>query len=351
MVKCVCTKFNMQTRCINKLCYKCCKKKDTFNNCIVHNNKTTILCKCNKLADKKCVNNSCYDCCLQIKDICMKHKNPNLCKCGNLYSPYCIKNGCKNCCSGKDCQAHEYKLKLCNCGKTNFDIECIERVCIQCCKNDLCEKHFIFCKCKINKINIDTYCTTKSCSGKCCYDSHCSFHFDTDENMSLKELNNYKILLLSRNKIKLSIEIINIIIDDFLDNRIKCIICNNKYSLDDAVCIGDIEQCESCNNWMCFEICCNEYYSKSSFYKWCINCSENLSNTDKIINSDNSIDYSSDNSIDNLNDNLIDYFSDNLIDYFSDNLIDYPIDNLIDYTSDSLIDYPSDNSSDNSSNT
>ncbi len=73
--------------------------------------------------------------------------------------------------------------------------------------------------------------------------------------------------MASYSKIKIPLNIINIIIDDFYDNRIKYIICNNKYSFNDALWNGNIEQCNLYNNWMCFEICCDEYYDGLSFYK------------------------------------------------------------------------------------
>lgn len=180
------------------------------------------------------------------------------CKCNKLGSKYCINGYCCNCCDGINCNTHDYKVKQCICKNKYFDKKCISQKCIDCCKNKNCNIHYIYCKCKINKVNKNTLCYTYSCSGKCCTDSHCSMHFDTCHELTTKEFNNFKMILASKRI--LPRELINIIVDEYLDNRIKCKECGYKFlDIESDISNGVATVCEHCNKWVC-----DSYYGNCS---------------------------------------------------------------------------------------
>jgi hypothetical protein len=106
------------------------------------------------------------------------------------------------------------------------------------------------CHCgQIGKYN--KLCTTKSCSKKCCTDSHCSVHFDTFEEMTTDDANDIKMILYNQ-KPQLSVDLINLIVDGYVDNRLKCYNCNFKFlDLDDAFSYGYIAYCHMCNKCFC----------------------------------------------------------------------------------------------------
>lgn len=180
------------------------------------------------------------------------------CKCNNFGSKNCINNYCHKCCDGVNCSEHEFKIKQCICKKSYFNKKCIDKKCMECCSNIKCETHFIFCKCNKNKVNKYTLCKTKSCSGKCCDDSHCDYHFDTCHELTNNDFNNFKVLLASTRK--LPIEIIRFIIDEYLDNRLKCEECGHKFlDIESDISNGVATVCEHCNKWIC-----DSYYGDCS---------------------------------------------------------------------------------------
>ena len=196
----------------------------------------------------------------------------NLCRCGNIGNKYCIKNSCNSCdinCFDENCEIHKYRLRLCKCGKKYFDNECNDNLCVLCCKNELCSTHFILCNCKIKKVKINTICKSKSCCSTCCNNSHCYFHFNTTKYLTTKDLNYYKFLLIK----KLPLEIVNYIINEYLDNRIICNICNYKFkNLSKALDNDNIQNCEICDDWICNKTCSKEIFSGTKLSIWCNNC-------------------------------------------------------------------------------
>ena len=200
------------------------------------------------------------------------------CKCNNLGSPTCLNKYCKNCCNGINCNTHNYKTKECKCKKSFFNKFCIDKKCNNCCNNNKCDEHFLLCKCKKKKVKKDK-CNTNSCSGKCCTYSHCSYHFDTCHEMTNKDFMNCKVILGSKNI--LPSELINIIIDEYLDNRLKCFVCNYKFlDLEDEISYGSARVCFICNNWVC-ENC----YSTSLLYgtieTFCDFCENSITDSDE----------------------------------------------------------------------
>jgi len=138
-----------------------------------------------------------------------------------------------------------YKKPVCSvCKKNEPTYECIDKNCRECCKNIICKIHFIECKCG-NRVSLQGACgKTRSCSGKCCSDSHCNFHFDTDEHFQTKDFNDFKVRLYKCSN--LPVKIISIIIDEYLDNRRKCSECD--YKFDD---MNDAIACHNCDQWVC----------------------------------------------------------------------------------------------------
>jgi hypothetical protein len=76
--------------------------------------------------------------------------------------------------------------------------------------------------------------------------------------MKNKDFMNYKIILGSKKIIPT--ELINIIVDGYLDNRLSCFICKNKF-IDLETDISYARVCFICNNLVCE--CC---YSTSLIY-------------------------------------------------------------------------------------
>ena len=274
--KCNCNNIGSKY-CINKYCKRCCK--DT--NCKAHYN---IICDiCNiKIFSRKCSDNKCVDCC--DKKNCNdkihkdKYKKCTICKIRN-FDNKCIDNKCYDCCNNNLCIKHEDKFNKCiKCNVKKYN--CQFNYCLDCCNKNECKIHYILCKCNNNFIN--HYCTKKLCK-ICCKDLECSEHYIQDYALSNKILNNYKIELSKLNKFPY--EIINIIIDDYVDNREKCCICDYKFTFDDDIDHGNVISCEVCNQWTC-STWCGSYCSKSINYNnhcieyYCINCYNELSSVE-----------------------------------------------------------------------
>jgi hypothetical protein len=138
-------------------------------------------------------------------------------KCDNIASIYCNNLKCKSCCIDKKCNKHYIKInkKCLECNNIGSK-KCINKLCLTCCvnKDNKCLKHYE------QKIIINNT-----------YDN--------------KKLNKIKILLYQIKK--LPVDIINTIVDKYLDNRISCNNCN-KYKIQ-----NNIFYCNHCN----FQICIN----------------------------------------------------------------------------------------------
>ena len=300
-LKCKC---KHEKKCSNNLCKACCYNNKTFINCEIHKK---FACKCGNFDNIiNCNNKCCNECCLTNDKHCNIHKTK--CICGKTFSPTCINKSCKKCCSGINCVTHKYKLDLCKCMHDTFNDSCIDKLCIKCCNNNNCSYHFNYrCKCNM-KVKINTYCKTTSCSSYCCYDPYCDVHFEINY-ITNNDIINYK-LLLNYCKIELPDEIIDVIVDGFIDNRVKCIICNTKYNISDRG--YDFLQCHNCNNYMCdTQPDCSEVsFDEHTIYYWCINCydkslnysSESDDNSSDSSSDDNSSDSSSNESDDNSSD-------------------------------------------------
>ena len=211
------------------------------------------------------------------------------CKCNNLGSPSCINKYCKNCCNGINCSIHSYKLRGCECKKEFFNNLCIDKKCKRCCNNIKCDVHFILCKCKNGIIKKDT-CNTDSCSGKCCNDSDCTYHFDTGHEMVDKDFTYCKIVLGSKHV--LPTNLINIIVDEYLDNRLKCIVCEYKFAdIESDIDYGFARLCFICNKWVC-ENCSSTkiiYATNESFCSFCEYCYSEMESDSDSSESDSDI--------------------------------------------------------------
>jgi len=171
------------------------------------------------------------------------------CKCNNLGSPTCIHKYCRNCCDGINCWSHSYKTRECKCKNRFFNTFCVDRKCDMCCKNVKCDEHYKLCKCKKKVIKKDL-CNTNSCSGKCCTDSHCTYHFSTGHEMVDKDFMYCKVALGSKRV--LPTELINVIVDEYLDNRLKCAVCKYKFlDIEADIDYGFARVCFICNEWVC----------------------------------------------------------------------------------------------------
>lgn len=303
-LKCNC---KYETKCSHNFCKTCCYNNKTYIDCLMHKK---YACKCGNFDNIiTCDNKCCKECCFTINKHCNLHKTK--CICGKTFSPSCINKLCKKCCSGIDCSIHKYKLDLCKCMYVNFEDNCIDKLCINCCNNNNCSLHYIYCKCNI-KVKKNTCCETKSCSPYCCIDPYCNSHFDIGD-ITNDDIINYKLLLNSC-KIELPDEIIDIIVDGFIDNRVKCIICNTKYNIGDKD--YDFLQCHNCNNYMCDNQsdCMEITFNKHTNYYFCMNCYDGTShnssddncssNNSSVSDNDNSSVSDNDNNSDDNNNNI-----------------------------------------------
>lgn len=281
--KCKCNNIGSKY-CINKYCKNCCKN----NKCKIHTN--NIICNiCNiKNFSKKCSDYRCIDCCNKknCKDRIHKdkYKKCSICKIKN-FDTKCFDTKCFDCCSNILCIKHEDKFNKCiKCKIKKYN--CEDKYCLDCCDNNDCKIHYILCKC--NEKIINHYCNEKMCK-TCCKDLNCFEHYIQDYTLSNKILNNYKIELYKLNKFPF--EIINIIIDDYVDAREKCCICFYKFIFDYDIDNGNVISCEVCNKWTCSTWCGNDCsksinYNNYSIEYYCIECYNELSSD---VSDDNSI--------------------------------------------------------------
>lgn len=215
------------------------------------------------------------------------------CKCDNIGSPKCINHYCKHCCDGLNCERHigsDYPktrkqpilaiqpiitkpvpacCTVCE-KQLNYrsDNGCIEKNCSNCCQEQKCSSHFTDCICgvRVSRKNCCTNssCSTNSCSGKCYTDSHCNFHFDTDEDLEDSNYIDYKVLLYKTTE--LPVKLITTIIDDYFDNRACCSECAFKFPNEIFHDMTDYSAwCSGCDKWVCsYE--CSVYDCDCSYY-------------------------------------------------------------------------------------
>ena len=117
----------------------------------------------------------------------------------------------------------------------------------------------------------------------------CGFHYLTKYNLTIKIINNYKIILLSL-KI-LPVDIINSIINVYIDNRIICQLCDFKFNnLKYCIKNKDAVKCNICEKYTCYNCTINDL---------CFNCCDD---DDYNYYNDNNYDYNDDNNSDDSND-------------------------------------------------
>jgi len=174
------------------------------------------------------------------------------------------------------CKIH-INIDRCKCKKRTYDKSCINKLCEDCCENTICSEHYgkcAFCdnyrtlkgSDQVGRFGNTKSCSTDACSGKCCPDRYCEYHFDVFENITQKDINDFKKILRS-GKPSLPADIINIIVDEYVDNRRECYVCNKKISdFENAYEEYEILACDRCHNW-----CCGENYN-------CIKFKENNNN-------------------------------------------------------------------------
>lgn len=219
-----------------------------------------IKCKCDNIGSKECIDNYCKKCCYNIK--CKRHPNKNRnkkisCKCTNLYINYnCLDKLCSLCCNNQNCKIHN---KLCNCKNKNYELNCLDKLCNNCCKNKKCPQHFTICKCNNDG---DENCINKFCQN-CCKNFECDHHYMYKEDLTIEVLNDYK-KIITNYKIKIPVEIINYIVDEFIDDRNNCCVCQIRFDYD------NLTTCNECKQYICYD-CVFDKDIKCSNYD-CYHC-------------------------------------------------------------------------------
>lgn len=253
--------------CTTKSCKNCCKDE----NCKIHNQIFCIACS-QKNYSIKCNQFMCSNCCTNKNCSNMEHRNnSNKCICKkNKFSTNCIVKKCYDCCDNINCRSHKEKFNKCiDCNINNY--KCNFKKCENCCDDATCAKHFPLCKCNKNFIGLK--CKYRKCS-ECCKNLKCHLHYLQDIDLDTKILNNYKIELY---KYKLlPTEIVNKIIDEFLDSRFTCSICTYKINFQNDFFSGKIVQCDICNIWICSDWvnnnCCKILNDVFRSYYYCSKC-------------------------------------------------------------------------------
>lgn len=197
-----------------------------------------------------------------------------VCKCKNTGSPHCINHLCGRCCDGRNCKMHAYNQRCSGCNRKSIVSSCIDEKCYQCCDNIQCDKHFTNCNCG-KRANLQ--CETFSCCGNCCTSSHCEYHFTCGHELTNRDFNNYKMMLYTKKMLPL--ELINSIVDDYLDNRIRCCECDYKLTDVGNGC-EDALICDGCDKWVCDDWVSDCSVKVSITYyieRYCRSCYENLS--------------------------------------------------------------------------
>ena len=111
---------------------------------------------------------------------------------------------------------------------------------------------------------------TKKCSHckECCRNSKCIHHFIQDRDVSTGLLNSYKVALILKG---LPVEIIDRMVNDFLDVREKCKYCRRIFSsLSESEHTGIALQCNSCRKYLCGN--CGVIDRYMSTYDVCSDC-------------------------------------------------------------------------------
>jgi hypothetical protein len=268
---------NAKNLCIKNSCKNCCSDSE----CKIHNLINCASCNIKKFG-LHCNNFKCIDCCNNKCCQNSEHRNKfTKCLCGkNKFTTNCIIKKCLDCCDNELCIAHKQKFNRCiKCNISEFN--CEYKYCKNCCNNNKCNKHFILCNCSINFTSKN--CRYYKCKN-CCINRKCHIHYVQDLDLTTELLNNYKINLYKSNK--LPTEIINKIIDEYVDARIKCSICSYKINFNNDISNGVIVNCVDCNNWVCdgYNDCSKSTYNDHHIYNYCIECysySDNEHNSDE----------------------------------------------------------------------
>ena len=261
-------------KCINKSCIKCCQKTNKYCVAINHNrNKEFIIGPDDKEFiigpddkefiigpnDKSMIKQKES----KIKKSKIKYSSKCICNKGKVHKK-CDNGVCCVCCTSNydKCKIH-ISQNRCKCKKGSYNKNCINKLCKNCCDNTNCTLHYDKCSfCEKYKKRSANSCSTKACSGKCCLDRYCEYHFDVFDNITQKDINDFK-KILSDAKPSLPTNIINIIIDGYVDNRHECYVCNKKLSdIENAFEEYEVDRCERCRNW-----CCGENYNCMIFKK------------------------------------------------------------------------------------
>ncbi len=260
-------------RCLSKSCKRCCSN----SKCVVH---TQIFClECNdKRFSKQCTDFKCSECCSNKKCADNCHRSKYLkCTCGiKKFDAMCVDTKCYSCCQNDTCIKHKEKFNKClKCLINKYT--CGFKYCYTCCENDSCSTHNILCSCG-NKIN--KKCEFKKCNG-CCANIKCHEHYIQDYCLTTSILNNYKLELFKL-KYKLPVEIINAIIDDYADARLRCDCCGYKINLENDFSNGYVVKCNGCDVWLCEHLygnCSKSYYDGCKIYNYCLDCYDDESNS------------------------------------------------------------------------
>lgn len=277
-MKCIkCGDNQRKKRCVNKCCKKCCSNPK----CQIHNQTLCPKCEQNNMSPS-CSKFYCESCC-DIKNCSNSvHREKFLkCECGKKrFDSKCVDLKCFDCCSNKTCSKHKDKFNKCIGCKIHL-FNCELEYCDDCCDNKSCSKHFIKCSCNSsNYINLK--CEYKKCK-ECCVNIKCLTHFIQDYDLSCQILNNYKVELYKMKNIPA--EIINIIIDDYVDARYKCTICGYKINFDVDFSNGCIVNCDGCDEWVCDHLygnCSKSVYDGCKIYNYCIECYDELDELDEL---------------------------------------------------------------------
>jgi len=259
---------------------------------------TMLKCRCSAQSSKYCIEKSCKNCCRSIS--CKRHA-PQQCEdCGVEYRADAFKSSRKIGMLSKKCVKCKEKEFLCKiCKRRRFDRNCSFRSCRDCCEEEKCKSHLnsnnccVKCK-KMRKICKDNMCVScfcnnhdcevhyticGNCPGKikkhkcslckeCCHDFKCGTHFIQDDDVTIRLLNDYKLTLhLSK---FLPVEIINKIVDDYLDVISECKFCDTKFSsLNACFESGLAFRCRACA-----VLICDDCFDES--LNICKNCMENM---------------------------------------------------------------------------
>lgn len=157
-------------------------------------------------------------------------------------------------------------LLRCKCGNLASNI-CLSQSCIKCCNVSKCTRHYTKntqIKRQKNKQNKTNKHKVNVCDIK---NSDSEKIFDEDELYTQKRLDKLKKILIEIKK--LNIDVINYVVDNFIDDRYTCKICNKKRNED------ELYPCYYCKQMVCDDTCnevTNGDYRGLKYY--CLKCKD-----------------------------------------------------------------------------